>query len=520
MSKRKRARHRSQAGPERSEGPGSSQFTTPRTRRRTPWVVAASVATVIGAVLVLPKLWSTSQTPVPSNARQPGPERSEGVRTSQFPIPDPVTADTQPLVAELIQAARQAVQQDPTSAEAWGKLGAACDAHKLHDCAEVCYRRAHALAPDEFTFPYLLAQVLDITGSGGSESIALYRTAARLNVDYPPILWRLGVALQRQGRLPEARDAYVRATELDPRFAMGHRNAGQALLALGDVEGALHHLEAAARLAPGDGAVYAALAQAYRRLGDAERAKQAADRAREREPMYNVPDPVRDAVRAAAVDSSTAYERAKKLIHDGRHSDAIPYLKICETADPNDPIVHVFLATCYRRAGERDLAITHLSTALRLKEDTVSAHLEMATVLLEVGRLEQALDHYRRLQEYRPNNAGIHIWMADAFVREGYLDHAVGAFESAAERKPTDAQTHVRWGAVLLDLGDLDGAIEHQREAILLNPAYAAAYFNLGAALEEAGQPDQAIVAYRNAVRIDSDSPAAQRLVYLEAGVP
>ena len=73
---------------------------------------------------------------------------------------------------------------------------------------------------------------------------------------------------------------------------------------------------------------------------------------------------------------------------------------------------------------------------------------------------------------------------------------------------------------MLLDLGDLDGAIEHQREAILLNPAYAAAYINLGAALEKAGQPDQAIVAYRNAVRIDSDSPAAQRLINLEANLP
>ena len=346
-------------------------------------------------------------------------------------IPDPVTPDMQPLVRELIQRARRTVERNPNSAHAWGELAEVCDVHKLLECAEVAYRRAHVLAPDEYRFPYLLGLLLDRTGWGGAESVAMYRAAARLNSRYAPIFFRLGFALERQGDLPAARDAYVRATQVDPRLAIAHRSAGQTLLVLGDVAAARDHLETAARLDPGDGAVYGTMAQMYRRLGDAGRARDAADLARKHRPKLKVPDRVSEAVGARAVDSTSAFRRARGLMSAGRHREAIGYLKVCATAEPDHHMLQVYLATCYHRIGELETCLAHLATALRLKEDSASAHFEMATVLVEMGQLDRALPHYRRLQQIQPDSATIHEKMGDAFLKARHLERAIEAYRVA-----------------------------------------------------------------------------------------
>lgn len=428
--------------------------------------------------------------------------------------------EMQPQVRELLAKARAATVQYPDSPESWGQWGRVCDAHKLFDCAERCYRRARELAPDDFTFPYLLASVLDFSGRGGDESIKLYEEAARLNPRYAQIYWRLGFALDRQGKLAEARDAYLKAVKIDPKFAMAHRAAGQALLALGDVKVALSHLERAARLSPEDGAVHAALAQAYRRSGDTERARQEAELAKGREPTYDIADPVRDMVRQMAVDSVSAYSKALQFVDDNRYADAIPFLKVAESANPSDPLVQIYLGTAYHRTGQPEAALRHLQAAIALDASRGPAYLELGSLYLDLGRMEEADAAYKKVDELNPRNGAVHVFMADGFMQRGELYRANKAWETASLYKILDAGEMSRWGATLLGMGDVDKAIERFNVSVALKPDFEEGWHNLGVALEHAGRVGEAIVAHQRALEINPNGASAQRLEMLQPRKP
>lgn len=434
--------------------------------------------------------------------------------------PNPITPDMQPKVRELITNAREAVLKAPNSGRAWGGLGAACDAHKLYECAESCYRRAHQLNPGDFAYPYLLAIVLDSAGIGGAESVALYKKAAELRSDYPPILWRLGVALDRQGKPDEALEVFLRSTEQGTPFAMGDRSAGQALLAQGNTALAIQHLERAARLTPKDGAVFASLAQAYRRTGQAERAREAAETARGLKPVFDVPDPLRAQVRALAGDSVTIYSRAKALVNAGRYAEAIPDLKSCAEVDPDDSFVHVYLATCYRATAQLELARTHATRAIELKADNLSAHLELSAVEIQLGQLAKGMRHYQRALEIEPGNVGVPMWVADVLVQQGHLDEGIAAFERAKTLGSLSARAHWTWGVALSEKNDQEGALARYREAVRLDPNFANAHYSIGMLFEEKGRREEAIQSYRKALASDPNHIASGRLKSLQGQGP
>ena len=50
-------------------------------------------------------------------------------------------------MAELVDERIAAVRTNPGSAQTWGALGAALDAHEVYTHAVFCYRTARALAP-------------------------------------------------------------------------------------------------------------------------------------------------------------------------------------------------------------------------------------------------------------------------------------------------------------------------------------------------------------------------------------
>ena len=135
------------------------------------WTVAALVVVAAGTAVVL----------MVANAR-----------ALNAGVPDPDTSAMQPRGAARLRSARQEVLKQPGSAEAWGSFGAVCDAHQLYDEAALCYRRARALAPGDFPWPYLLANIREFQGAAADDVAALLREAAQLEPDFPPVFFRIG----------------------------------------------------------------------------------------------------------------------------------------------------------------------------------------------------------------------------------------------------------------------------------------------------------------------------------------
>lgn len=199
--------------------------------------------------------------------------------------------------AEAAKAAEQALALDARSAEAANNLGLALGAMRRFDQAEAALRRALDLRADfpdaQFNLANLLRERGDLAGA-----IALYRalldsspryTAARVNLGTalelagdlegaagsyraaiaaePPLppAWltvahlNLAQVLQKQNRFRDAAEAFRLVLARDDRLVAAQVGLGQCARELGDTATALAAFERAARLAPDNEDIQAAL---------------------------------------------------------------------------------------------------------------------------------------------------------------------------------------------------------------------------------------------------------------------
>ena len=412
------------------------------------------------------------------------PESSSSESTDQVEIPSPDPAGMEPRVADRINQAREAVLGDPT-AEAWGHFGEVCHAHFLYAEAETCYRKAMALSPGDVRWAYLQALVREQVGSEPERVIDGLRAAADLNPRYPAVHYRLGVALGRAGRLEEAKAAYLKAIDLDADFAVAHRGVGQVLLSLGDVTGAIEHLERAADLVPADGAAQTALAQAYSRQGLSERSAQAIDKAEKLQPIEQVPDPIQDRMNSLAISATACTNRARSLMAQGDFASAIPDLKIVLEVAPTDAQAQLDIGTAYLNTSKPDLAIAHLGKAIDLKDDLIGAYVKLGWLLMSRNQLDESTKLFRRGLAKAPEDARLYGSLAMVLTRRGELDEAITTCSKAVALAPESADLQTICGAALFEKGDVEQAVRHYREALKLVPNHSEARRKLGQALEK-----------------------------------
>jgi tetratricopeptide (TPR) repeat protein len=71
-----------------------------------------------------------------------------------------------------------------------------------------------------------------------------------LKPDYAEAHNNLGVALKKQGQIPEAAEHYYKALRLDPNYAAPHYNLGLAFFQFGKVKKAIYHFQRALQINP------------------------------------------------------------------------------------------------------------------------------------------------------------------------------------------------------------------------------------------------------------------------------
>ena len=263
----------------------------------------------------------------------------------------------------------------------------------------------------------------------------------------------LGVGLEehRRGQLERAARVYEAALAENPNNPDALHLVGLVALQRGDPSEAVLMMERAATLKPADATIQANLAEAYKAVGQTDR--------------------------------------------------AVGCCRAALRLQPNYPEAHFNLGLMLNRLGDVDGAIEHFREAIRLKPEFAAAHNSLGNALRVQGDKGAAFQHFQRAVWLDPGLAEGRCNLGRMLAEQGLPKEGLVHCQEAVRLRPGLAAAHNNLGNVLQALGRLEEAKACLLEAVRLDPDQAATYAGLAHVWEQLGEFDLAHDSIREALR-------------------
>jgi superkiller protein 3 len=394
---------------------------------------------------------------------------------------------------EMIRRAASDAEARPSDAQPAGHLARVLHAWEQWDAAHDAYRRAQALAPRAYEWPYLDGVVLQRLARYSEAAEQLQRAVA-LNPDFTPARVKLADALFEAGRIDESgrlANTLITNPQTEP---IGQYVLGRIAAANGRQETAIEHFRRALELFPQWGAANYALGLSYRALGRRDDARAAMERHARFGPAWpGLDDPVMAAVGAIRDDGRALLARGIALAGQGDLPGAVAAHEAALAADPTLAQAHGNLISLYARLQQWEKAEAHYR-AVVAAGDVGNAHYDYGVLLGLQQKWPEAAAAYRLAIEVNPLNAPAHNNLGEALERQGQLDEALTAYRRAVVCEPEFRQARFNVGRLLLRTGRADEAIaELSRLSDTRDAAAPRVLITLAAACVRAGRKDEGL---------------------------
>lgn len=420
--------------------------------------------------------------------------------TSLPPLPELKTSGLFPAVVKQINEAYQTARTHPMDSAANGRLAMILDTYEQYSLAEVCYRRAHLLDPKSFDWAYDLGYVLFKEGRY-TQAVEALREALVLRLNYVPAKMKLADSLFSARQAEAAGTLYQEIVQQDSRNAEAWYGLGRAQAAQGDSKAAAQSLAKACDLVPRYGAAQFALATAYRKLGEADKASEHFKLYQAN--MTTVPpavDPVRAAVQALDQSATAFLRRGLAMADAGDLQGAIQQHLEAIHADPNEVQGYINLIQLYARVGENDKAVEAYRKAVSINPNRADCYYNYGVLMFSLRKIPEAEQSMRKALQINPFYVEAHDNLGYLLAIRGKLDEALDEYRKAVEERPDFRLAHFHIGQIFANQGKYAQAIQEFQKILTPNDANTAGYlYALGATYARAGDRQNALVYMRKA---------------------
>jgi cellulose synthase operon protein C len=406
---------------------------------------------------------------------------------------------------------RRAVALDHTYLLGWNNLGVAQVQKGDEGSGERALRQAAAPGAPGDVLRNLALFLL--RSDQADEAVEVSRAAVAMDESLARSWGRLGSALFQARRNAEARDALLRALELDAEDAEARYQLGFVLSGSGDFQGALRETKRALELDP----VFPA--PRYRLLVDVDFEDGAVPAPDTDIPQRVLPgtaipsfefepeafrrafDRLVPAAASPESDPEPFLDQAREALHQGRLRRAGAHLRQAEALRPADPEVLLLRGEVFLLQGLAGEALERFEAILATDPDRADAAVGRARALLDLGRVDEAIPA-ARVARGRGGGRDAAEALGRALLAAGDGEGAVAAFEEAIGNGTPAAGALIGYGHALMAAARPADAARAFRTALGHAPGTAAARVGLAKALESLGRGPEAEVHYREAVRV------------------
>ncbi len=368
---------------------------------------------------------------------------------------------------EVVAIADQLLKEDPNELAAWKARGDAW--RELGRPTEVLYSLTAILLLDPENASALLEK-FRLHRDAGEPKEAFETLTKLLSIDGPDakdatLHLERGDLAASLGLVDDANRAYERAAEIDPvyrveiaiRRARLRLTAGRPDLALEVLD---EGLKASPAGAPANVAALLLRAEILTALERPAEARAVYDEVRQREP------------RSPLAIAGTA----RALLDEGRHADALEFLRQSIPQVPPQETLYLLLAE-----GESGL-----------------------------GHLDAAADALKKGVEVLPKSVPLWVRLGEVGIARQAWPEAANAYAHAISLAPADVDVLSRAGFVAERLGHPNEALSFYERATESDPKNKQAWTSRGLALLAIGRPQDAQTSFERALAIDSDFAPAK----------
>jgi len=372
-----------------------------------------------------------------------------------------------PELAVAVADARRAVEAEPRSAEAWGRLGLVLAAHRFPDAALACFREAERLAPTDTRWPY--HQGLALAGRDPAAAAEKFRRAAGLGRS-DAVRLRLAETLLALGRTEEAEAEFRGVAGAQPGHPRANLGLARVALARGDLAGCERHLAAADSDPRSRQAAASVLAELRYRQGDAAGAASAQRRAAELPPDAPWPDPGLQDLARVRTGLAARSLLADELMDRGRFDEAEQVLRGILRDRPGSDRHRVLLGLALVNRQDYAAAEEAMREAIHDRAEAPRAHYLLGLARMNQGRPAEAAEAFRRAVALKPDYTAAHARLGDCLRRTGDRRGAALAYRQAIASRPQDPGPYVAAAEVLIEDGRPAEAADLLRQALALAP--------------------------------------------------
>jgi tetratricopeptide (TPR) repeat protein len=377
--------------------------------------------------------------------------RNEPDKRDLPPIPKLAMAAYSPKLRVQVEKAYAALEQKPDDADANGSLGMLLHAFEQLDSAEVCYRRAHRLDPKRFQWAYYLG-IIQALGGKNAEASANLQDAIRIDPGYVPARLKLVEVLLGLGQFDESRRICESILKENPQVAPAYYWLGRIAAENGQIAEAEENYRKACELWPTYGTAHYALALAYRKSGDAPRAKlEMASYQKYRADNDPQPeDPMLEAVRALDNSALAHLMKGVDLENAGQIEQALAEHEEAVRQDPKLVQALANLISLYARTGQPEKTERTYRAIVAINPNLPQSHYDYGVFMVSRGRFPEAESAFREALKSSPNYAEAHSNLGAMLERKGKVDQAAREYQAAIDNKPNFRQAHYQLGHLLL----------------------------------------------------------------------
>jgi cellulose synthase operon protein C len=465
---------------------------------------------------------------------------------------------------------RRTTEQTPKNTELWNAWANHHSRHNELDRAEAVLRDSVRLQPDDSTRTLALLDFLSVRkGLEAAEKeflvavaarpkdlslrlglVNLYQTGGRaadarrelqeiinLGKDAPASLTArnlLAVDRLSKGKIGEARALVAEVLAASPRDGAALVLRGRILLADGDARSAIIDLRAAAKDQPGSPEIAGLLAQAHRKAGEPQLAREvlvdavkfksenadlhlllAADMADAKQ--YKEASAEIETALKVAPQNMRAYDMKVQIALAQKDSiGAEKTFASLKTLFPKDPAGNLKLGQLYSDQKKYDAALREYDAASKLAPDAPGPMLSSMGILIAQRRFDEANARIDALIAHDPKNLLPHQLRGDVAVARGDLAAAEQSYRKMIELAPTVATGYLSLARAMSLRSDIGGAITALEQGEKAIPADLSIPGSRAEWLSRAGRNDEAIALYETLIkRVPDDDNYANNLAFL-----